>query len=110
MTKDGSGRKIFRARASLAGPAEAMPCRHSRSALPGCRAPIFPLRGAGRLSSFRLPTLAPAAAPGPNFGVIAQLVERYNGIVEVCGSIPHGSTIFFKGFEAFRFGPFFFLG
>ena len=26
-------------------------------------------------------------------GVIAQLVERYDGIVEVCGSIPHGSTI-----------------
>ena len=26
-------------------------------------------------------------------GVIAQLVERYNGIVEVRGSIPLGSTI-----------------
>jgi hypothetical protein len=27
------------------------------------------------------------------YGVIAQLVERYNGIVEVDGSIPSGSTI-----------------
>jgi hypothetical protein len=27
-------------------------------------------------------------------GVIAQLGERYNGIVEVGGSIPPGSTIF----------------
>lgn len=26
-------------------------------------------------------------------GAIAQLVERYNGIVEVSGSIPLGSTI-----------------
>jgi hypothetical protein len=28
-------------------------------------------------------------------GVIAQLVERYNGIVEVSGSIPLDSTKFF---------------
>ncbi len=27
------------------------------------------------------------------YGVIAQLVERYNGIVEVKGSTPFGSTI-----------------
>ena len=27
-----------------------------------------------------------------NNGAIAQLGERYNGIVEVCGSIPHSST------------------
>ena len=35
-------------------------------------------------------------------GAIAQLGERYNGIVEVVGSIPSGSTIFqmfFKGLE-----------
>ncbi len=31
------------------------------------------------------------------FGAIAQLGERYNGIVEVAGSIPAGSTISFKG-------------
>ena len=29
----------------------------------------------------------------PLYGVIAQLVERYNGIVEVKGSTPFGSTI-----------------
>ena len=30
-------------------------------------------------------------------GAVAQLGERYNGIVEVWGSIPHGSTNIFKG-------------
>jgi hypothetical protein len=30
-------------------------------------------------------------------GAIAQLGERYNGIVEVTGSIPVGSTNKFKG-------------
>jgi hypothetical protein len=30
-------------------------------------------------------------------GAIAQLGERYNGIVEVTGSIPVGSTNHFKG-------------
>jgi hypothetical protein len=30
-------------------------------------------------------------------GAIAQLGERYNGIVEVTGSIPVGSTKFSKG-------------
>ena len=29
-------------------------------------------------------------------GAVAQLGERYNGIVEVWGSIPHGSTNFSK--------------
>ena len=29
-----------------------------------------------------------------NSGAVAQLGERYNGIVEVVGSIPSGSTIF----------------
>jgi hypothetical protein len=38
-----------------------------------------------------------AAGPGgpirpQSFGAIAQLGERYNGIVEVSGSIPLGST------------------
>ena len=32
------------------------------------------------------------------FGAIAQLGERYNGIVEVIGSIPFGSTNSIKGF------------
>ena len=38
--------------------------------------------------------LAPAAQSFENqsFGAIAQLGERYNGIVEVRGSIPLGST------------------
>lgn len=31
-----------------------------------------------------------------SFGVIAQLGERNNGIVEVWGSIPHGSTKIIK--------------
>ncbi len=34
----------------------------------------------------------------PEFGAIAQLGERYNGIVEVDGSIPSGSTNQDKGF------------
>ena len=33
-------------------------------------------------------------------GVIAQLVERFDGIEEVCGSIPHGSTIFQNKFNS----------
>ena len=32
-------------------------------------------------------------------GAIAQLGERYNGIVEVTGSIPVGSTNKFKGLD-----------
>ena len=35
-----------------------------------------------------------------DFGVIAQLGERYNGIVEVGGSIPPGSTRTVKDVEA----------
>ncbi len=34
------------------------------------------------------------AVTGGIFGAIAQLGERYNGIVEVVGSIPSGSTRF----------------
>ena len=37
----------------------------------------------------------PVAVPNPPqnaFGAVAQLGERYNGIVEVVGSIPSGST------------------
>ena len=30
-----------------------------------------------------------------NSGAIAQLGERLNGIQEVCGSIPHSSTVIF---------------
>ena len=39
----------------------------------------------------------PGGAPGRRFGAIAQLGERYNGIVEVSGSIPLGSTNSNKG-------------
>ncbi len=46
----------------------------------------------------------PSAGAGPqashhenSFGAVAQLGERYNGIVEVVGSIPSGSTIKNKG-------------
>ena len=38
-----------------------------------------------------------ANPPVPEFGAIAQLGERYNGIVEVSGSIPLGSTIKITG-------------
>ncbi len=40
-------------------------------------------------------------------GVIAQLGERYNGIVEVGGSIPPGSTILFVVLEVDSFIHFF---
>ena len=42
-------------------------------------------------------------------GVIAQLGERYNGIVEVGGSIPPGSTILFVVLEVDRFIHFFII-
>ena len=38
------------------------------------------------------------------YGGIAQLGERLNGIQEVCGSIPHIST---KSLKLFNFGLFF---
>ena len=38
-----------------------------------------------------------AARGGGEIGAIAQLGERYNGIVEVTGSIPVGSTNSKKG-------------
>ena len=48
---------------------------------------------------FRLPTGLdiPNFAPALDPGAIAQLGERYNGIVEVTGSIPVGSTNKNKG-------------
>ena len=42
---------------------------------------------------FRGPPREPPRGPG----AVAQLGERYNGIVEVWGSIPHGSTNKTKG-------------
>jgi hypothetical protein len=39
----------------------------------------------------------------PEIGAIAQLGERYNGIVEVSGSIPLGSTIL--PLRGFKFDP-----
>ncbi len=50
------------------------------------RPAIFPLRGMGVLPSF------PSARRANLSGAVAQLGERYNGIVEVVGSIPSGST------------------
>ena len=50
------------------------------------------------------PAFAAASAPAntqinaalSNHGAVAQLGERYNGIVEVVGSIPSGSTSLFN--------------
>ena len=47
----------------------------------------MPLREAGII-----PRAAALLTQGEVFGAIAQLGERYNGIVEVDGSIPSGST------------------
>jgi hypothetical protein len=44
-----------------------------------------------------IPRAARLRPRGEDFGAIAQLGERYNGIVEVDGSIPSGSTIQIKG-------------
>jgi hypothetical protein len=41
-----------------------------------------------------------------NYGAIAQLGERYNGIVEVVGSIPSGSTSFYQGLSFNQLSPF----
>ena len=43
---------------------------------------------------------------GPNSGAIAQLGERYNGIVEVSGSIPLSSTKLVKGTTRLQAGFF----
>ena len=47
--------------------------------------------------TFYVPALWDLQGPGetttiPRYGAVAQLGERYNGIVEVVGSIPSGST------------------
>ena len=47
---------------------------------------------AARLLSVAYGSAAGTQAARPEFGAIAQLGERYNGIVEVSGSIPLGST------------------
>jgi hypothetical protein len=44
-----------------------------------------------------IPRAAASLTQGKIFGAIAQLGERYNGIVEVDGSIPSGSTNMIKG-------------
>jgi hypothetical protein len=43
--------------------------------------------------------------PKSSFGAIAQLGERYNGIVEVSGSIPLGSTNKIGGLAHGELGP-----
>ena len=53
------------------------------------------LRGRG-VPNFGV-TAAVRPADPPRCGAIAQLGERYNGIVEVTGSIPVGSTNLLKG-------------
>jgi hypothetical protein len=55
--------------------------------------PIFPLPARPGVPNF-------AARADP--GAIAQLGERYNGIVEVTGSIPVGSTNEIKGLSGDR--------
>ena len=47
-----------------------------------------------RASGVRVPKTHSPQGPLQKCGAIAQLGERYNGIVEVVGSIPSGSTIF----------------
>ena len=54
--------------------------------------PIFRLHGSGA-AHIRPPTRAADDASRTSGGAIAQLVERLNGIQEVRGSIPLGSTI-----------------
>jgi hypothetical protein len=53
----------------------------------------FSLAAAGLSSYLR----CAAGLAAPRRGAIAQLGERYNGIVEVTGSIPVGSTNYIKG-------------
>lgn len=52
---------------------------------------IFPLNPTSTARIFPV-RRGPQAARRTSFGPIAQLGERYNGIVEVSGSIPLGST------------------
>lgn len=52
---------------------------------------IFCLHQVAEIHMFRLHR---ESSHGPEFGAIAQLGERYNGIVEAVGSIPSGSTNF----------------
>ena len=60
----------------------------------------------GRDASGRArPRSSRAARPAGVPGVIAQLGERYNGIVEVVGSIPTGSTRFKQRPSRRRLGP-----
>jgi hypothetical protein len=50
--------------------------------------------------AFLISSRPPHRRPSPvdhRYGAIAQLGERYNGIVEVTGSIPVGSTNLMKG-------------
>jgi hypothetical protein len=53
---------------------------------------IFRLHPPRQAHMFRLHQRPPKAARLQSFGAIAQLGERLNGIQEVVGSIPSGST------------------
>ena len=59
-------------------------------------------------SSQGVSSLRSSENPKPR-GAVAQLGERLNGIQEVVGSIPSGSTIFIKGLAIIR-EAFFILG
>ena len=63
-------------------------------------------RGRGELGFFACwPQSGFLSSRPTSGGAIAQLGERYNGIVEVTGSIPVGSTNSIKGLDAARLGP-----
>ena len=92
----GSGRR--RGRRGRPGGATIWPTRprtsrsRSRSRTTRARATASPPQlPARRLANYT------SRPPAPSFGAIAQLGERYNGIVEVNGSIPFGSTNKIKG-------------
>ena len=61
---------------------------------------MLPRREAGII-----PRAARLRPRGKDFGAIAQLGERYNGIVEVDGSIPSGSTKVNRGLSRKRLSP-----
>ncbi len=57
-----------------------------------------PLMQSGDEPKFRAFRSAGPQSGAPEIGAVAQLGERLNGIQEVRGSIPLGSTMFPKGF------------
>ena len=71
---------------------------------------VLTVDGAGHIIRPALSTAPPHPKRGGNLvkiGAVAQLGERYNGIVEVRGSIPLGSTIIIKGLAVISVSPLF---